>query len=166
MLESLLIGNNAPSRGRGWALVYLPHWDKRISCLTEWASFGCSTTKDLWTKVFFKVPSVWGRFLCYTSPAPQLVFHFDVAICAGHLNLSACVLTGTPEDINWRSFYELGIRSVGMMHSPLSKGNRNLPCWKLYWGHVCISDWELSQTDTTESYQDICNFCTKGKAVK
>lgn len=42
-------------RGGGWALVYLPERDKSISCLTEWASFISSTTKALWTKVFFKV---------------------------------------------------------------------------------------------------------------
>lgn len=52
------------------------------------------------------------------------MFHFDVTICAGHLNLPASVLTGTPKDMNGLSLCEQGIRSVRMRHRPLSKGNR------------------------------------------
>lgn len=46
LLENLLVGNNAQRRGEGWALVYLPGGDKKISCLTEWESFSCATTKS------------------------------------------------------------------------------------------------------------------------
>lgn len=95
MSEGILIGDDDQSRGRGWALVHLPRWDKRVSCLTEWDSSGCRTTKTLWTKVFFKVRSVWVGFLCCTSGAPRLALQSDIAICAGHLNLSACVLMAT-----------------------------------------------------------------------
>lgn len=82
MLESLLIGKNAQRRRRGWALVYLPGWDKSISCLSEWASCVCSTTKALWTKAFFKVwVSGTVSFVirvqllnaCFISPLPSVL---------------------------------------------------------------------------------------------
>lgn len=110
-------------RGRGWALVYLPERDKSISCLTEWASFTSSTTKAFWTKVFFKV-QVFRSVSFVIRVQLNLCFHFDVAICAGHLNLHCLCFNRNPEDMSGLSFCELGIRSVGMMQSPLSKGNR------------------------------------------
>lgn len=152
--------------GGGWALVYLLDWDKSVSCLTERASFGSSTTKAVWTKVFFKV-QVLQTVSFVTSSASKLVFHFDVAICAGHLNFPACVLTGAPpKDAHWLSYCELWSEVWGWCTAAVKGKQKGMPCWKLYRGHVCISDWELSQTDATESYQDICNFCKKEEAVK
>lgn len=93
--------------------------------MIEWASFSCSTTKDLWTKDFIKVQCLvlFPVFLLYEFSSSTCVSFWRCHQCRLFHSL-CCVLITIPEDINWRSFYEMGIRSVEMMHSPWSKGNR------------------------------------------
>lgn len=94
----------------------------------------------------------------------QLVFHFDVAICAGHSSLPCLCFSRKPQGHNLSVVLWTGDEKCGDDAQPPVRGKRaGMSRWKPYRGHVCISDWELSQTDATESYQDICNFCKKGK---
>lgn len=102
------------------------------SSWTRWKRFLCDRMNEFWFKCnkdfvgqgLLYSSSVFGLFpFVRRVQLPNLCFLLTLPSVPAIWN-SACVLKGTPEDTNWLSFCELGIRSMGMMHGPLSNGKR------------------------------------------
>lgn len=141
----------------------LPRGDKRISCLTEWESFSCATTKPSQTALFFEGTAVFvirvqhRCCLCFTWTSPSVLTTWT---------LPACVLTGKPPRT------QTGGRSVNLRWEVeerctafLSKGRgEEEPAWKIYRSQVCTSAAESSQADKNRfTYSAICG---QKKSVK